>query len=79
MDNYSHASFMALHSHPIVESLAEDMRITKREALDLFYNSRLYRLYEREETKLWHFSTVMLVDLLRQEITTGHIEFPVEG
>jgi len=36
-------------------------------------------LYERENTKLWHFSNVTLTDLLVQEITTGQIEFPVEG
>jgi len=45
----------------------------------LFYNSNFYRLYEREDTKLWHFSSITLIDLLNQEATTGHIEFPVEG
>jgi len=70
---------MALHNHPIVESLAKMRKIPKKEALDLFYNSNFYRLYEREDTKLWHFSNVTLTDLLNQEITTGRIEFPVEG
>ena len=79
MDNDNYISFMALHSHPIVENLAQMLNITKRKALDLFYNSNFYRLYEKENTKLWHFSNVMLTDLLNQEITTGHIEFPVEG
>lgn len=32
-----------------------------------------------EETKLWHFSPVLLVDLLEQELETGEIEYPVEG
>ena len=79
MDNDTYISFMALQSHPIVESLAEKQAISKREALDLFYNSNFYRIYERENTKLWHFSHVMLTDLLKQEITTGKIYFPVEG
>ena len=79
MDKDSYNSFMALHSHPIVESFAQIQNIPKIKALDLFYNSNLYRLYEREETKLWHFSNVTLTDLLIQEITTGNIEFPVEG
>jgi len=79
MDNDSYIGFMALHTHPIVESIAQIQGITKREALDFYYNSRFYRLYEREETKLWHFSNVTLTDLLYQEITTGQIEFPVEG
>ena len=79
MDNDAYISFMALHSYPVVESLAQIRQIPKRAALDLFYQSDFYRLYEQENTKLWHFSNVTLTDLLNQEITTGHIEFPVEG
>jgi len=79
MDNENYISFLALHSHPIVENLAQIHKIPKREALDLFYMSNFYRVYERENTKLWHFSNVTLTDLLNQEITTGQIEFPVEG
>jgi len=77
MDNY--LSFMALHSHSIVENLAQIRNIPKREALDLFYGSDLYRLYERENTKLWHFSSVTLADILNRELTDGCIEFPEEG
>ena len=79
MDNDSYISFMALTTHPIVESIAQMQNLSKRKALDFFYNSHFYRIYERENTKLWHFSNVTLTDLLNQEITTGHIEFPVEG
>jgi len=79
MDASRYAGFMALHSHPIVERLARMRGIPKREALDLFYESDLYRLYERENTKLWHFSSVTLSDMLNQELTDGYIDFPVEG
>ena len=79
MDNDSYIGFLALHSHPIVENLAQMLNVPKRKALDMFYNSDFYRLYERENTKLWHFSIITLTDLLNQEIMTGHIEFPVEG
>ena len=79
MDNDTYINFMALHSHPVVENLAKLRNIPTSTALDLFYSSKLYSLYEQENTKLWHFSAVTLADLLNQEITTGHIEFPVEG
>ena len=79
MNKEEYISFMALHSHPIVEKIAQTQNISKRKALDLFYNSKFYRIYERENTKLWHFSNILLADLLIQEITSGHIEFPVEG
>ena len=75
MDKDAYISFMAVLNHPIVESLAKMRNIPDREALDLFYNSNFYRLYEREDTKLWHFSAVTLTDLLNQEITTGRIEY----
>jgi len=79
MDKDNYIGFMALLSHPIVENLADSQNITKRKALDLFYNSNFYKLYEQEKTKLWHFSNVTLSDLINQEITTGYLEFPVEG
>ena len=79
MDYDSYISFMALQSHPIVESIAQILNISKRKALDVFYSSAFYRLYEYENTKLWHFSNVTLTDLLFQEVTTGSIDFPVEG
>ena len=74
-----HISFMALYSHPIVEKLAQIQNIPKIKALDLFYNSKFYSIYEKENTKLWHFSSVALTDILHQEVITGEIDFPVEG
>jgi hypothetical protein len=79
MDSDAYSGFMALHSHPIIEMFSQMMNIPKIIALDMFYNSNFYRLYEQENTKLWHLSNVTLADLLRQEVMTGHIEFPVEG
>ena len=79
MDNDIYIGFLALHSYTIVEELARVLNVSKRKALDIFYNSEFYRLYEQENTKLWHFSSITLANLLYQEITTGSIEFPVEG
>jgi len=79
MDNESYIGFLSLHSHTIVEILAKKMNVSKRKALDMFYNSDFYSSYELEHTKLWHFSSITLANLLHQEVTTGHIDFPVEG
>ena len=79
MDNDTYKGFMALHSHPIVEMLSQMMDVPMRTALDMYYNSEFYRLYEQEHTKLWHFSNNTLANLLSQEVMTGRIEFPVEG
>ena len=79
MDEKRYNSFMALHTHQIIERFAKLHNISKSTALDLFYKSDFYKLYEQESTKLWHFSSVTLADLILQEATTGQIEFPVEG
>jgi hypothetical protein len=79
MDEVTYIGFMALHSHPIIEMLSKMIEVSKKDALDAYYNSNFYSLYEKENTKLWHFSNVTLVNLLNQEIVTGNIEFPVEG
>ena len=74
-----HTSFISLHSHPIVERLAVKRNITKKHALSLYYNSDLYKIYEAEDTKLWHFSSVTLAEMLDRELATGKLDFPVEG
>ena len=74
-----HNSIMAVHNPAIIDRIAKNRRITSIEAIDKFYNSELYDLYEKEATKLWHFSYVTIADLLDQELDTGYIEFPVEG
>ena len=79
MDNDGFNGFLALQTHPIIERLSQIRNISKREALDLFYNSNFYNVYANETTKLWHFSHITLADLLNQEISSGYIEFPVEG
>ena len=40
------------------------------------YNSKLYAALEKEETKVWQYSTQMLYSLFEQEMTSGKIEFP---
>jgi len=79
LDKDSYMGFMALHTHPIVESLAKIKDIPQKKALELFYCSDFYRLYEREDTKLWHFSNATLTDIVNGEISLGKIEIPVEG
>ena len=74
-----HTGFLSLYSYPLVEDLSKKKNISKEKALDYYYNSRFYNLYEREETKLWHFSQVTLGDMLDWEISTGRLEIPVEG
>jgi hypothetical protein len=47
-----------------------------RQSVKLLYNSQLFEDLDDEKTKIWHFSDILLYDLLQQELTTGKIEYP---
>ena len=44
-------------------------------ALDRFMRSKVYSLLEREETKVWHLSTAMIVQLFNDE-RAGNLVLP---
>ena len=62
----------------IIQLLMDSRHITAEAASILLYNSRLYKLLEDEETKLWHLGYPILHDMLEEELTTGEITFPEE-
>ncbi|MDR0874349.1 MAG: hypothetical protein LBN27_12960 [Prevotellaceae bacterium] len=45
-------------------------------ALKFLYTSQLFKDLEDEKTKIWHFSNVLLYDLLMQEKLTSKIDYP---
>lgn len=63
-------------SSDLVRVIVEKRGISEQEAILKLYTSKLYAMLEREETKVWHYSTPMLYSLLEQEEKTGDIEFP---
>ncbi|MBP5311632.1 MAG: hypothetical protein J6112_02225 [Clostridia bacterium] len=63
----------------IVSIIAEKHGCDELAAARSFYESTLYSLLEKEETKLWHLSAAALFDLYDEEIRTGYITFPEEA
>ena len=61
--------------HLITENYAYDEMIASNE----FYNSKVYALLEQEDTKLWHFSPLTLVNMFDEEKKTGSFELPEEA
>jgi hypothetical protein len=63
-----------------IQSLLEELRrhhsLSLPEALRFLYTSHTYALLEKEETKLWHYSPRMLVEMLFHEKETGEVYFP---
>ena len=56
--------------------IAEKEGWSEATALNAFYQSKVYELLSCEETKLWHYSPLMLYTLWKDEIETGKIIFP---
>ncbi len=63
-------------SADIVKMIAEKRSISEKEAIRLLYASKLYEMLEKEETKIWQYSTPMLYSLLEQEWSSGEICYP---
>ena len=70
------AAIMPYISADLVAKISEKQNVTAEEAVKKLYNSQLYATLEKEETKLWHYSSQMLYSLFEQEISSGNIEFP---
>lgn len=60
----------------IVSMIAAKRGVTEKEAIKLLYESNLYATLEKEETKVWQYSTPMIYALLEQEWSSGAIRYP---
>ena len=61
------AAMMPYISADLVAMIANKQKITNEEAITKLYASKLYEALENEETKVWQYSTMMLVRLYSDE------------
>lgn len=59
----------------VVARLIESNGWSEDLAMERFTESKLYSYLEREETKVWQYSTAMLVELFNEE-RAGQLSFP---
>ncbi len=59
----------------VAAKLSELNGWNENEALERFTKSKLYYYLEREETKVWQYSTAMLIQLFSEE-RAGQLVFP---
>jgi hypothetical protein len=69
-------ALLAPISSDLATRIANARKLDNPEAILSLYSSVLYAALEREETKLWQYSTEALFSLFEQEQSTGHIEYP---
>jgi hypothetical protein len=69
-------AILPLKVEGIAEHLIQDGGMSLEDALEYLYSSQLYTLLECEDTKMWHYSSEMLVHLLENEKQTGKLALP---
>ena len=61
-----------------VSIIAEKEHIDEMKAMDEFYQSKVYAMLAKEETKTWHFSPLTIYNMWKHEKETGEVLFPEE-
>lgn len=61
-----------------VSIIAEKEHIDEMKAMDEFYQSKVYAMLAKEETKMWHFSPLTIYNMWKHEKETGEMLFPEE-
>ena len=61
-----------------VALIAENQVLDDITALNEFYQSKVYELLSKEETKMWHYSPMTVYIMWKHEKETGEIIFPEE-
>ena len=69
-------ALMPYISTDLVSVISERQNISEEDAVKKLYSSKLYAALEKEETKVWQYSTQMLYSLFEQEEKNGDIQFP---
>ena len=63
----------------VADLIIKEYSVSDVEAAKMFYNSKIYELLSREETKVWHFSPLTLYNIWKTENETGEIVLPEEA
>lgn len=75
MNKDQFSTFMALITPDIISKIMDKYNWDEDKAMALFHKSELYSLLEKEETKIWQYSSEMIVELFDRE-RNGNLEFP---
>ena len=59
----------------IINKIINKYGLDENKAIALFHKSEVYKTLEIEETKVWQYSSEMIVELFDREMN-GKLEFP---
>ena len=76
MDIKKFEAMLVLIVPQVVHLIAENYNMNEIDASRLFYESQVYEILEKEDTKLWHLSPLTLFNMFDEEKKTGKLSFP---
>ena len=76
MDKAKFEALLPIITAALMQKIIERKNTTHDEAFSLLYGSQLYNALDNEKTKVWHYSTEKLYDLLEEEMSAGKLELP---
>lgn len=76
MEREQFIAMMPYITADLVGMIADKKGISESEAITKLYASGLYSDLEKEETKVWQYSTEMLYSLFENEEQTGTVHYP---
>ena len=60
----------------IISLIIDKEDVDENTALNWFYESITYDFLSKEDTKVWHYSPLMLYHIWKKEKETGEVNFP---
>ena len=75
MNDRSYETLLYSITASVVSRLMKINNWSEDEALERFTSSKLYTYLEREETKVWQYSSLMLAELFNEE-RSGRLVLP---
>lgn len=63
----------------VISLIAKNEKIDEIQAINEFYDSKVYSLLSDESTKIWHYSPLTIYHMWKEEKTIGKIIFPEEA
>jgi hypothetical protein len=75
-DKKAFNAILPLKVQSVISLLMERKNLSFKNAMSYLYSSELYQFLEKEETKVWRYSPMMLFSLIEREKTTNHLELP---
>lgn len=68
-------ALMSIITADIIGKIMDKYKLDENKAMALFHKSEVYEALEKEETKVWQYSSEMIVELFDRE-KNGKLEFP---